>query len=127
MPNDSTPRSFAFLMSKSASFAPTRAKGTFMPAFALGAPHTTWNCSSPALTVQTFKRSALGWASVLRISPTTTWLNSSATGVTASTSRPAMVICATNSSVLTSGLTHSRNQASLNFIETAPRIAGHCR
>ena len=43
MPLDSTPRSFAFLISEHrprASFAPTSAHGTFCPAATLGAPHT---------------------------------------------------------------------------------------
>ena len=60
MPNDSTPRSFAFLILKSSSFAPTSAKGTLIPERALGAPHTTCNCSSPVETAQTLNLSAFG-------------------------------------------------------------------
>ena len=41
IPKDSTPRNFAFLILKSSNFAPTKAKGTLIPALALGAPHTT--------------------------------------------------------------------------------------
>ncbi len=130
MPKDSTPRSFAFLIlnglpsSPGGSNAPTVANGILMPGRALGAPQTTWQISSPLpATLQTRSLSASGCCSASKISPTTTPLNSPATGSTASTSRPAMVICSTRSSVVRFGLTHSRNQLSLIFINlTVPKF-----
>src|SRR5690606_29524624 len=117
MPKDSTPRSLAFLILKSSpSTAPTMAKGTLIPARALGAPHTTWNSSLPLLTRHTRSLSASGCCSALRISPTTTPLNSPAAGVTLSTSSPAMDRRATRSSRETSGFTQLRSHCSLNFM-----------
>ncbi|MNF86509.1 hypothetical protein D3C84_689480 [compost metagenome] len=117
MPLDSTPRSLAFLILKSPeSSAPIMAKGIFRPGRTLGAPHTTWKVSLPLLTWQTRSLSASGCCSVLSTSPTTTPLKAPATGVTLSTSRPAMDRRATSSSRDTCGLTQLRSQSSLNFI-----------
>ena len=92
IPNDSTWRSFAFLILKSPpSTAPIFANGILMPGRAFGAPHTTWNCSVPSETVHTCSLSALGCCSAARISPTTTPVNTPAAASTSSTSRPANV------------------------------------
>src|SRR5688572_29116864 len=114
------PRSVAFLMVKSGNWAPRVAKGTFRPGRALAAPQTT--CEIPSacpFTWHTRNFSAFGCGSVLIISPTMTPENLPAAGWAASTSNPAMVNWATNCSVVIPGLTHSLNQASLNFINSA--------
>ena len=107
IPNDSTPRNFDFLILKSpGNTAPMTEAGIFKPARTFAAPHTICNGSaSPTLTLQTRNLSASGCCSVSNTSPTTTPLNCAATGSTESTSKPAIVICATSSSVLSSGLT----------------------
>ena len=53
IPNDSTPRSFPFLILKppSGTTAPILASTLFMPARQLGAPHTTCTVSLPSVTV----------------------------------------------------------------------------
>ena len=42
---------------------PAGAKTPFIPAWALGAPQTTWTSAFPVSTRQTLSRSALGWRS----------------------------------------------------------------
>ena len=99
MPLDSTPRSFAFLISRfisPASAAASRrssAHGTFCPAATLGAPQTMLQQSRPCprrLRV-TRSLSAFGCGATLFTWPTTMPENSPATGVISSTSRPPMV------------------------------------
>ena len=117
MPNDSTPRSLAFLILKSpGNTAPSVASGILMPGRAFAAPHTICTSSTPLLTRQTCSFSASGWGSAATISATTTPEKLPATGSIASTSRPAIVNRAANCSVSTAGFTHSRNHCSLNFI-----------
>src|SRR5690625_4608775 len=106
MPKDSTPRSLAFLILKSpGNCAPTRAKGTLIPARALGAPHTTWHTPSglPA-TWQLRSLSASGWGSTDKISPTTTPSKRPATASIPSTSRLALVSCTTHHFAHTFGI-----------------------
>src|SRR5690554_5751372 len=121
MPTDSTPRSLAFLILKlPGSTAPTLAKATLRPTRALGAPHTTLTCCSPSLTTHRRSLSASGCWPHSSTSPTTTPLNSPATGSTASTSRPAIDRRATSSSRATCGLTKLRSHCSLNFMLFSP-------
>ena len=95
IPMETTPRSFDFLILKSpGSLAPINAVGATIPSWTLGAPQTICSGSSAAVatsTVQTLSLSASGWASILSTRPTTTPLNSAATGSTPSSSSPAMV------------------------------------
>ena len=107
IPNDSTPRNLDFLILKSPGrTAPITEAGIFKPGRTLAAPQTICSGSaSPTFTRQTRSLSASGCCSVSSTSPTTTPLNCAATGSTASTSRPAMVICATSCSVLSAGFT----------------------
>ncbi len=125
MPRLSTPRSLPTLISNAAapsaaggSCAPTSASGALSPTRALGAPQTT--CSrparvcSPAATLQTRRRSALGCGSASTISPTTTPANGGATGRSASTSRPAIVSSSASCCVSSGGSQNSRSQDSGN-------------
>src|ERR1039458_4161756 len=119
MPNDSTFRTLACLMTKSpGSTAPTRAHGTFAPTATFAAPHTmVRGLASPTSTWHTFRRSALGCLTTSSTSATTTLLNAGATGSSASTSRPAMVSACAKASLDRSGLTRVLNQFSENFME----------
>ena len=113
IPCDSTPRSLAFLiLMPPGSLAPGCANGALRPAAALGAPHTICTVSLPVLTLHTRSLSASGWGSAATISATTTPLSPSARGVTASTSRPAIVSVCASASASSSGFTHSRSQFS---------------
>src|SRR6185312_14525102 len=118
MPNDSTPRSLAALIETSpGNCAPTVASGTLMPTRAFGAPQTICSGSPcPASTLHTCSRSACGCFSAATISATTTPARPSPSGVSSSTSSPAMVSACANAarSALTS--TSSRNQFSENFM-----------
>jgi len=115
MPDDSTPRTLACLISICGSFAPTRAQGTFWPTATLGAPHTICSGSaSPTFTLHTRRRSASGCGSTASTSATTTPAKGGAAGSTASTSRPAMVRRWASSSVDSCGLTSVRSQDSGN-------------
>jgi len=118
MPCETMPRSLAFLIFRSSGMrAPTVASGAFIPAQTLGAPQTICKGpSSPAATWHTCNLSASGCASTDSTSATTTPLKPPATGSTESTSRPAIVSCSASCWVSSPGLTHSRNQPSLNFI-----------
>ena len=53
MPNDSTPRTFASLISIEGNLAPTNAHATLIPCLAFDAPHTICNVLSPILTSHT--------------------------------------------------------------------------
>src|ERR1039457_1924961 len=118
MPNDSTLRTLACLMTKSpGSTAPMRAHGTFTPTATFAAPHTmVRGRASPTFTWHTFRRSALGCLTTSSTSATTTLLNAGATGSSASTSRPAMVSACARASLDRSGLTQVLNQFSENFM-----------
>jgi hypothetical protein len=121
MPKDSTPRTLACLISNSGSLAPTRAQAVLRPARALGAPQTMVSGPpSPVLTWQTWRRSALGCFSALRISATTTREKAGAAGSRASTSRPAMVSRWPSRSLERSGLTRLLSQASENCMVAFP-------
>ena len=68
IPNDSTPRSLAFLIlkppgSSEGSTAPIFANGIFNPSRTLAAPHTIWNVSVPSVTWQRLSLSASGCCS----------------------------------------------------------------
>src|SRR5512139_1097616 len=120
MPNDSTPRTLATLISMPGNLAPGRAQGTLSPAAALGAPHTmVTGAASPTSTWHTRRRSASGCFSADRILATTTWVNGGAAGVKASTSSPAMVRAWASWGVSSAGLTRLRNQASENCMMCA--------
>ena len=118
IPCDGIPLSFAFFILKLfANTAPTIATGTFIPTRTFAAPHTIAISSLAATsTIQRRSLSALGWGETCLTSPMTTPLNLSATALTPSTSSPAKVNFSINASVDSSGLTHSRNQFSLNFM-----------
>ncbi len=63
MPIDSTPRMLDFLISmppRPGTVVPGNASTPFMPARALGAPHTICKVSLPVSTVHTRSRSAFG-------------------------------------------------------------------
>src|SRR6185312_13477307 len=135
MPDDSTPRSFAALIatppgrSPSApeamdgregppgSVAPTIASGTLMPTRALGAPQTICSGSPcPTSTLHTCSRSASGCFSAATISATTTPARSSPSGVSSSTSSPAMVSAWASWARSALISTSSRSQFSENFM-----------
>src|ERR1035437_9165072 len=106
-----------FPSSSGGNSAPTMAHGTLMPARALGAPQTiVSNAVWPTSTVQTRRRSALGCCTVSLTSPTTMFINPGTTGLSSSTSRPAMVSVSASCSVESGGLQNSRNQDSGNCI-----------
>src|SRR5262245_28866444 len=119
MPRLSTPRIFptARVIFLPGMNAPGGTKTPFIPARALGAPHTTCTGSpSPVSTRHTRSRSALGCGSAemtRAIENGDSWLPRSAT---LSTSRPTMVSLST---IAASGAPVSRcslSQASVNFI-----------
>jgi hypothetical protein len=111
IPLDSTPRSFAFLISMPGSFAPTSAHGTFCPAATFGAPQTMVSVSPvPASTSVTRSLSALGWGATLFTYPTTMPENSPATGEISSTSRPPIVSLSASALGGRSTSTSSRSQ-----------------
>ena len=123
MPWLSTPRKLPILIKKGCpsspggSSAPTMAQGTLMPTRAFGAPQTiVKNSERPTSTLQTLKRSALGCCIASLISPTTIFENGGATGLSSSTSRPAIVRTSANCSVVKGGLQNSRSQDSGNCI-----------
>ena len=123
MPWLSTPRSFPTLMVKGfpsspgGNSAPTNAHGTRIPTRALGAPQTMSNkVPEPTSTLHTRSRSALGCCSAWQISPTTILLKAGATGLSSSTSRPAMVSVWASCSVVSAGLQKDRSQDSGNCI-----------
>ena len=93
MPNDSTPRSFAFLsFVPSGSRPPIRANAVERPSRAFGAPQTTCRGSaSPASTVQTRSRSASGCWRVATIRPTTTFSKAGRADSMPSSSSPSEV------------------------------------
>ena len=124
MPWDGWPRSLAFLMVKSPGrVAPTLATHTLRPARQFGAPQTmSSSSSSPTLTLVTRSLSASGCWAHSTTSPTTTLLNWPATASTASTSRPAMVICSASALSLNSVRTHSITQDLLNFMFSRPYL-----
>ena len=75
MPSDITPLSFDFLILKPpGNFAPGRATATRSPTLKLVAPQTmlAGSLSSEKLTEHTLNRSASGWLTLVRTSPTTT-------------------------------------------------------
>src|SRR4249919_1340135 len=119
MPNDSTPRSFAALISMPpGNFAPTVASGAFRPARAFGAPQTICTGSPvPTETWQTCRRSASGCLAQERISATTTPSSAAPMFSTPSTSRPMAVRLAASSSRVALTVTCSRSQLSGNFIK----------
>ena len=135
MPNDSTPRSLAFLsLVPSGSRPPTRAKAEVSPSRALGAPHTTCTVSaSPASTSQTRSLSASGCGATLAILPTTTFSKAGRADSRASTSSPNEVRFSASVSLSTAGLIQLRNQDSLTFMrplhwcETATKSADRCQ
>src|SRR5690606_10956005 len=117
MPLDSTPRSFAALIVRSPTRAPTSASGATSPARALGAPHTICSGSPwPASTRQTCSRSACGCFSAERMRATTTPSRSWPSSATSSTSRPIAVNTAARRSRPASVGTCWRSQFSLNFM-----------
>ena len=68
------------------------ATGTRIPAATLAAPQTMASGSAaPTSTAQTWSLAASGWGSTDSTRPTSTPLKGGAAGVTASTSRPAML------------------------------------
>ena len=101
IPFDSTPRSFACLISSPGSFAPTSAQGTRMPVVTFGAPQTICKIAPvPASTSHTRSLSAFGWGAIAFTSATTIWSNAAVTGAISSTSSPAIVnLCASSSTV----------------------------
>ena len=129
MPNDSTPRTFACLISKPGNTAPTKAQGAFKPTRALLAPQTICKDSAaPTFTFNTCKRSASGCLSALIISAITTLLKSAPTPAKSSTSKPAMVNKWLSASVSIDGLVYWRNHCSENCMsiaQTAARSANH--
>ena len=135
MPNDSTPRSLACLISMPpGSFAPTVASGAFMPARALGAPQTICTVSDPVFTWHTLSVSALGCFTRSTISPTITPGSGGAAASTPSISRPAIVSRAASSFGAGSGPPiHSLNHRRLMRIvgyrvnRTAAGSAGRSR
>ena len=124
MPNEGCPRNFAFLILKlPGNTAPTLATATLSPWRQFGAPQTiSINSSSPTLIFVTRSLSASGCWPHSTTSPTTTPLNSPATGSTPSTSRPAIVIWSASCSLEISGFTHSLSHFSLNFILSRPYL-----
>ena len=113
MPFDSVPRSFARLMTRPPGrCAPTMATATFNPPRTFDAPHTICSRSVPVVvTSHSESFSAFGCRPALKTSPTTTPENGGATGVTASTSRPARVSReASSAGVASSGFKNSRSQ-----------------
>ena len=93
IPNDSTPRSLAFLILKlPGNTAPITATGIFKSKRTFEAPQTIESNSSAATsTLQRRNLSASGCGSTETTCPTSTPLKSPATGSTASTSKPASV------------------------------------
>ena len=97
--------------------APTSAQGTLIPTRALGAPHTMLSkAPCPTSTSHTCSLSAFGCLVVDLISPTTMFENGGATGLSSSTSRPAIVRVSASCWVESGGLQNSRNQDSGNCI-----------
>ena len=92
IPNDSTPRTLASLISIAGNLAPTKAHATLMPCLALEAPQTICNVLLPIFTSQTWSRSASGCFLMPTISPTTTSLKDAPRGWESSTSRPAIIM-----------------------------------
>ena len=118
IPKEGSPLSFAFFILKfPGNTAPTTATGIFKCCLTFEAPQTMDNNSSlPTLTRHIRSLSAFGCDSTEITWPTTTPLNSPATGSVLSTSKPAKVSFAISSSLANGGLTHSRSHFSLNFI-----------
>ncbi len=123
MPRLSTPR---ILPTSSVMFLPGMkvpgAENTlFMPARALGAPHTTWIGGSPLptwpmSTMQTRRRSALGCFSAETTEAMTKGASSAALSSTFSTSSPIMVSLSTISGRDASVSRCSLSQGRVNFI-----------
>ena len=127
IPNDSTPRTLACLISKPGNTAPTKAHGALIPTRAFLAPQTICSGSAaPIFTLSSCNRSASGCFSALIISAITTLVNSAPTPSRPSTSKPAIVNKWLNASVSIAGLVYSRNHCSENCIfiaQTAARSA----
>ncbi len=123
MPRLSTPR---ILPTSSVMFLPGMkvpgAENTpFMPARALGAPHTTWiGFPSPMSTMQTRSRSAFGCFSAEMTLAMTKGLSSAALSSTCSTSSPIMVSLSTISGREASVSRCSLSQGRVNFIRSIP-------
>src|SRR6185312_13224462 len=97
--------------------APSMASGTLMPTRAFGAPQTICSGSPcPAFTLHTCSRSACGCFSAAMISATTTPARPSPSGVSSSTSSPAMVSAWASSARSAWMSTSSRSQFSENFM-----------
>src|SRR5882672_9403739 len=114
MPLLSTPRIVvALIASPPGSVAPTSARGAFIPAATLGAPHTTERGAPvPASTLHTVSRSAFGCFCTDSTWPTTTPLKGGATGEQVSTSTPDIVSRCASSSDPSGGSTKLRSQRS---------------
>ncbi len=123
MPRLSTPR---ILPTSSTMFLPGMkvpgAENTpFMPARALGAPHTTWIGFSPLATwpistMQTLRRSAFGCFSAEMTEAMTKGASCAALSSTFSTSRPIMVSLSTISASEASVSRCSLSQGRVNFM-----------
>ena len=107
MPQDSTPRSLLFLISKSpGSTAPIMATATLRPVRMLGAPQTIWSGAglpsasvlrAPTSTVHTFMWSESGCGTASSTWPVTTFLREAPVSSTPSTSVPVRTNSATKS------------------------------
>src|SRR5271156_5861074 len=96
--------------------APAMATATFRPARTLWAPQTLCRRLLPSVvTWQTDNFAALGCGAHSSTSPTTTAENGGATGVTDSTSKPAIVSCVASSSAEAETWVNSLSQLEVTF------------
>ena len=128
IPLDSTPRSFAFLISRPGSLAPIIAHGTFWPSATLGAPQTICRSSPvPASTSVTRSLSAFGCGETFFTCATTMPEKAPPRETLSSTSRPPMVSARASASTSRSTATSSFSHATETFIGIAPGTSSRSR